>query len=317
MGKFKGSKVLVTGFPGFISLHLIERLKKEGARVYAFKKPSLPIKPELKQIIGRGVNIVNCDITHARSVERALSNIKPEIIFHLAAYTSAERESTFLGRSIKVNIQGTANLLSSLEKSKYRSFVNVSSADVYGSSATPFREEGYAKPNSPYGISKLAAEHISIFFHEIYHRPVVNLRLAMIYGEYQPADKIIPFLILSCLRKKDIRLSGGEQTRDFVYARDAVRAMILASGNKKAFGQTFNIASGKEISIKKLALKIVKKTKAPIKIYFGAVPPKRGEIRRMRLETKKAAAVLNWKPKISLEKGLGKMIAWYGGRIRS
>ena len=302
---------MVTGYPGFVSLHLIKRLDEEGALIFAFKNPSSKDGALEKQMIKLPVKVFDVDITNLSSIESFVKKIKPEIIFHLAAYTNAERASDVIDKCIKVNIGGTANLLRALELTKYKSFVNVSSTEVYGPIPAPFKETQRTHPVSPYGMSKLAAENICNFYFKIYHSPIVNLRMTMIYGEFQPADKIIPHLILSCLKKKDLQLTAGRQTRDFVYVEDVVEALIRASLAEKACGETINIGSGDGITIRDLVSKIVEKTKFPKKVNFGTIPAKRGEIMRMRVTTAKAKKILGWESRITLEKGLEKVIISY------
>ena len=301
----------MTGYPGFVSMHLVARLKKEGALIFVLQNPFSKGDLLEKQIIKSRIKVFDVDITNFSSIQSCVKKIKPEIIFHLAAYTNAQRTSNIIDECIKVNIEGTANLLRALEKTRYKSFVNVSSSEVYGPISVPFKEVQRAQPISPYGMSKLAAEHICNFYFKIYHSPIVNLRISMIYGEFQPEDKIIPHLILSCLKKKDLQLTAGRQTRDFVYVEDVVEALVRASLARKASGETINIGSGDEITIKDLVSKIVEKTKFPKKVNFGTIPIKRGEIMRMRVTTAKAKKILGWEPKITLEKGLEKVIISY------
>src|SRR3989344_5894223 len=220
MKSLKGLRVMVTGYPGFVSMHLVARLKKEGALIFVLQNPFSKGDLLEKQIIKSRIKVFDVDITNFSSIQSCVKKIKPEIIFHLAAYTNAQRTSNIIDECIKVNIEGTANLLRALEKTRYKSFVNVSSSEVYGPISVPFKEVQRAQPISPYGMSKLAAEHICNFYFKIYHSPIVNLRISMIYGEFQPEDKIIPHLILSCLKKKDLQLTAGRQTRDFVYVED-------------------------------------------------------------------------------------------------
>ena len=311
MNGLKGLRVLVTGYPGFVSMHLVERLKKEGALIFVFKNPSFKGDLLEKQMIKDRIKVFDTDITNFNNIHSCVKKINSEIIFHLAAYTNAERTSNIIDQCIKVNIEGTANLLRALKRTKYKSFVNISSTEVYGPISVPFKEVQRAQPISPYGMSKLAAEHICNFYFKIYHSPIVNLRISMIYGEFQPEDKIIPHLMLSCLKKKDLQLTAGRQTKDFVYIGDVVEALVRTSLEKKANGETINIGSGHEITIYDLVLKVVEKTKISGKINFGTIPVKRGEIMRMRVTTIKAKKILGWKPRITLEKGLEKVIISY------
>ena len=217
MKSLKGLRVLVTGYPGFVSVHLIERLKKEGALIFVLQNPFSKGDLLEKQIIKSRIKVFDVDITNFSSIQSCVKKIKPEIIFHLAAYTNAQRTSNIIDECIKVNIEGTANLLRALKRTKYKSFVNVSSTEVYGPISVPFKEVQRAQPISPYGMSKLAAEHICNFYFKIYHSPIVNLRISMIYGEFQQEDKIIPHLIHSCLKKKDLQLTAGRPTKHFFF----------------------------------------------------------------------------------------------------
>ncbi len=311
MSTLRKSRILVTGFPSFISLHLIERLKKNGALIFVFKKPSSRGNQREKQLSNSGINVFDVDITNFRSIQSSIKKIQPEIIFHLAAYTNSERSTKIINRCIKINSEGTANLLRALEKTNYKSFVNISSTEVYGPIAVPFEEGQRTQPISPYGLSKLAAENVCSFFYEVHHSPIINLRVSMIYGEFQPTNKIIPHIILSCLKKRDLQLTTSEQTKDFVYVGDVVDALIKASLEEKTIGETINIGTGREITIKNLALTIAEKIKFSGVINFGTIPMKKGEIMRMAVSTTKAETLLDWKPKTTLEKGLEKTISWY------
>ena len=160
--------------------------------------PISPIKKKLNWIRSRIVDTQNFYKTKA-----FIKKIKPDRIVHLAAYSNADRDKQIIKKSMEVNAIGLINLLKSIEKIKINSIVNVSTVDVYGNARPPFSETGMTNPISPYGIFKLSAENISNLYYHVYNLPVVNLRLSMVYGCLQPSNKIIPFIIESCIKRKN------------------------------------------------------------------------------------------------------------------
>lgn len=307
MNSLKKSKVLVTGATSYLGIRLIEQLENKVGQIIGITQ-NVQKRVLFSEGFGKKVKLFNLDIKNFYKTKIFIKKIKPDRIIHLAAYSNADRDKQIIKKSMEVNATGLINLLKSIEKTKINSVVNVSTVDVYGNARPPFSETSMASPISPYGIFKLSAENISNLYYHVYNLPIVNLRLSMVYGCLQPPNKIIPFIIESCIKRKKIKMTLGHQTRDFIYVDDAVNAIIRASISKSAFGKTFNIASGQEISIRDLTKKISRLTKRSLRVSFGKLPMKKGDMISMRIKTDHAKKVLKWKAKTSLENGLKKVI---------
>lgn len=302
-------KILITGGTGFIGTNLVKSLV-DDTEISIIKQPNSTI-PSWSKNIFKKTKIYSVDICDLETLQKTIKNIEPEKIFHLAAYTGSGQTFTDADKSVQTNIQGTVNLLHSIENTDYECFVNMSTSEVYGNDTVPFKEEQNPNPISPYGISKFVAEMFCNIFHKTYGFPILNLRLFNPYGEFQPPNKIISKTIISCLLKKDIELVRGQITRDFIYIQDVVNVLIKASETKKAIGETINIGSGEEHSIKEIVTKIIDLMDNPIKPLFGVIPYRKNEIMRNYADIKKARKILNWEPKHSLDSGLKKTIGWY------
>lgn len=304
-------RVLVTGATGFIGSHLTRRLAGDGAEVYVLIRPgSDAIYPRLKDVWG-DINIIKADLKSVEGLEYALSGIEPEIIYHLAAYTNVGRSLEHAKECIQTNIHGTVNLLSALEKVDYERFIHTGTNEEYGDNKVPFREDMKEKPTSPYSVSKCASEMFCLMHHKAYGRPILILRPFNAYGPWQSCNRIIPEVIMSSLLGEEIKMTGGEQTREFNYIDDIVEGLTKASDNKKAIGEIINIGCGEEYSVREVVEKTVGLVGNNNKILFGALPYRPNEIWRMFCDNSKAREILKWEPDYTLEAGLKKTIEWY------
>lgn len=297
----KGKSVLVTGGAGFIGSHLVKRLIQENAKVSVIDK-----KPGLH----KGVDYYSCNLTDIEKLKLLIRKIKPQIIFHLAAFTSPERnvDSEFVFRN---NFQSTINLFKTLN-GKFDLFVNTGTCEEYGNGLTPFEESQAPVAVSPYSASKIASTYYCQMLYNVYNLPIVCLRPFLTYGPRQRNTKmLIPATIIAALKNEQLRMTKGEQTRDFVYVTDVVDAYIKAIKSKKAIGEIINIGSGKEYKIKDIVEKIIKLTKSKIKPKIGTIPYRKGETMHFYCSNKKAKKLLNWKPKVNLDDGLKRTIKWY------
>jgi len=255
--------------------------------------------------------MVKGDVRNRVDVKKAVEDV--DYIFHLAAIVSVELSIKNPVLVEEVNVGGTLNLLEESLNLDLKKFVYVSSCAVYGNPKyLPIDEEHPTKPLSPYGVSKLTAEHYCKVFYRIYGLKTVCLRLFNVYGPRQssgPYSGVISKFV-GCLkrRKPPVIFGDGEQTRDFIYIDDVIDATLSASESKKCAGKIINVGSGRETSINELAKILVeifgyKEVKPK---YADAKP---GDIRRSCADLTKAKKLLDFKPKISLEEGLRKVVA--------
>jgi len=306
----KGKSVFITGGTGFIGSHLSRRLVNEGAEVsiLARENSSLDLISDIK----KKVRIYHSEITDINSLLKIVKKTSPKIVFHLAAIVNAGLGFESLKSLIDVNLLGTINMLkASNEVNTVKRFVFIGTSDVYGSMGIPFSENCDVNPISTYAASKASAELFCRCLAGEYKIPWVILRPFIVYGDGQSPNMFIPQLIQSALKGKDFSMTGGEQTRDFLYINDFVDTCIRAALRKEAEGEIINVASGKEVLLADVAKKVMSLLDDPVKIRFGALPYRENERWRVRADIKKAKLLLGWRPETNLTEGLKKTIHWY------
>jgi nucleoside-diphosphate-sugar epimerase len=179
----------------------------------------------------------------------------------------------------------------------------------------PFREDAKVNPVSPYSVSKYAGERFCRMFHESYGWPIVMLRPFNAYGPGQTPDRIIPEIIVRALRRQDLKMTQGHQTREFNYVEDIAEGFVMAGTTPGIDGEILNIGCGEELSMRKLAQTVLDLMGNPIEAQFGALPERPTEIHRMFSDSGKARNALKWSPRHSLADGLQKTIAWYTDQL--
>ncbi len=305
--KGQGERVLVTGAAGFLAQHLIPELLGSGAIVTGISLEKNPSQiPRAKNF-----SYISLDLKDKISLKEEIKNIKPQKVFHLAAYPDKEAVFENTDECVQNNIQGTLNLIHALSNINYDSFVHIGSYKEYSGSKTPFRETDALFPISSYAISKACAEMFCIAYHQIYGLPLIMLRFPTIYGPKQPDQNLIPCLIKSCLSNSKLKLTKGQQKRELIYISDIIDAMLKASSSKNAHGQIINIGTNQEHTIREIVNLIINLTNSKIKPEWGAIPYRKNEIWSMKGDNKKAMKLLSWKPKISLRQGMVKTISYY------
>lgn len=236
---------------------------------------------------------------------------KPSYVFHLGAYTHVGKSWQRIDECIQANIQGTMNLLQALADQGYERFVNTGTSEIYGDIDVPFREEAVVNPISPYSVSKYAAERFCRLFARAYGWPIVMLRPFNAYGPAQSPDRVIPEIIVRALRKEELKMTQGRQTREFNYVEDLADGFVKAATAPDVDGEVFNIGCGEEISMRDVATTILDVMGNPIEPQFGALPERPTEIMRMFCDSTKARERFGWAPQHSLRDGLAKTIEWY------
>jgi len=305
---YSNKRVLVTGGGGFLGANLIRELIKKQAKVSLLVKKST--KPwRLKQVID-DIKVYSVDLTNKNKVKDVVRKIKPQVIFHLAAYGSYPAQKK-LNQMIKTNIQGTVNLLEATNKINYQSFVNTGTSSEYGYKKKPMKETDILEPTFDYAVTKASATLICQAHAKQFNKPIVTLRPFSIYGDWEEPGRFMPTIITNCLKKKTIKLVPGKQARDFLYVKDMVRAYLLAGMGKNILGEVINVGSSKQSLIFKVAEKIIKLVGNKVKVKVGAYKPRTWDTCLWVTDRTKAKKLLNWEPKYSLEDGLKKSIEWY------
>jgi nucleoside-diphosphate-sugar epimerase len=309
-----GAVSLVTGVAGFIGSHLAERLLREGHRVVgvdAFTDyyPRTVKMANLSALLGdSGFRLVEIDMAQA---ELGAIVAEADFIFHQAGQPGVRASwGTEFGVYLESNVRATQRLLEAVrDSSRLRRLVFASSSSVYGQSLDlPLRENSLPQPFSPYGVTKLAAEHLCALYHTNHGVPTVMLRYFTVYGPRQRPDMGFHRFIQAALQDRPILVYGdGEQTRDFTYVADVVEANWLALG-PGAVGQVFNIGGGSRSSVNQVLATLEGILGRPVRREQR--PPQPGDVRHTWADTTRAREILGFSPCVSLRDGLAREVEW-------
>ncbi len=300
-------RVLVTGGAGFIGKYLVKSLLKKGDSVTIFDNFTNSTKDSISSLVNMGAKIIEGDITKLPDLVNATKN--QDIVIHLAAKISVSESIINPSETFSVNVDGTRNVLVACEKNYIKKLIVSSSAAVYGESSADVKltEESETIPISPYGESKVKMEKEIRKFKSNYDISCIILRFFNIYGIGQSLEYagVITKFIKKNIENKPLEIFGnGLQTRDFVSINDVISAIHNAISYDKS--GTFNIASGKTITIKDLAKMIILLHGKKIEIKFLDV--KKGDIKHSQANISLAKNNLNYTPKIELREGIKKLL---------
>lgn len=294
MGKIdlKDKKIIVVGGNGYLGSFLVKALKEQQSNVFII---SNNCEPSASQFI--------VDITNFEETQKVIQKIKPDVVFHLAANISRNRDFSIYENMAKVNVQGTLNVLKALKNIDAR-FIFTSTSEIYGNNKSPFHENQIPKPVSPYSLTKINAEFLIQTYCNNHNKKFTNLRVFNFYGENMPESFFIPQMIKSLKRGENFNMTKGEQVRDFLYVGDVVDALILTAKNTNSIGETMNICSGKGTQLSQLAAAVNKNMNTKAKIVLGAIPYRDSEVWEMIGDQSKIKRIIGFVPKTSIEKGI-------------
>jgi UDP-glucose 4-epimerase len=312
MTEFQSIPVLVTGAEGFIGSHLARCLAGEGARVSGLVRPGADLS-RLAGLEGK-IDLHPLDIREGEALARLAGDLRPRLVFHLAAVTDPSRSPAGLERCLAVNFSGTLNLLRALENLPCERLVAVDTAEIYGRNPAPFREDMPPDPVSPYSLSKAAATLLCRTWAAAYGFPVTVLRLFLVYGPGQGEERFLPQLIEAGLSGRPLKMTPGEQTREYTYIDDAVEGFLLAA-RRGPPGEVVNLGSGEEISLNDLVRMVGEVLGREIVLDPELLPYRENEIRRFVGDHGKAAALLGWRSSVSLKEGLARTVEWQRPRF--
>jgi nucleoside-diphosphate-sugar epimerase len=303
-------KALVTGCAGFIGSSLTEKLLSEGHTVIGIDSFTdyYPIEIKKRNLI---TALRNKNFTF---LESDILNMKKfpvvDYIFHQAAQAGVRAS---WGQNFEIysrnNILATQRLLEYYKDNKPLKFIFASSSSIYGDAEElPVREDAPKKPISPYGVTKLAAENLCYLYHKNYGLSAISLRYFTVYGPRQRPDMGIHKFITAAIKGNEITIYGnGDQTRDFTYISDIVKANIQAAKCESDWA-CFNIGGGSRISVKKLLDIIEKAVEKRIKIKY--VDSQKGDVKDTHADTSLANEVIGYIPEVDIEAGIKKHVEY-------
>ena len=291
-----------------IGSHLVHRLLASGYRVAVLVRPR-GNRVRLQQI-AHELHLVEADITDGAAVRAAVVNFQPQVVFHLAG-TLWGRPTVTTERHVTVSVLGTLHLLEAVHEVPGARVVFTGSSSVYGG-GTRLHEGQLPTPGSINGAAKAAASLLVQTYAREHKLETVELRLFMPYGPWEHPSRLIPHVILSALSGEDVRMTQGTQQRDVIYIDDVIDALMLAATRPVHPGVVLNIGSGAGLSVRDLVGRILRLMGDPVQPRPGAVPMRPDEMMEMSADISAAREQLGWTPRISLDEGLRKSIAWFG-----
>ncbi len=320
MTSWNNKRVLVTGAGGFIGSHLAERLVEEGAQVRAMvhynalgRRGWLDRSPHVK-----AMDVLAGDLTDRDSVRQAVKG--REVIFHLGALIAIPYSYHAPLSYIHTNTEGTLNVLQSGRDEGVERIVHTSTSEVYGTAQyVPIDEKHPLKGQSPYSASKIGADKMAEAFHLSFGVPVATVRPFNTFGPRQSMRAIIPTIIVQCLSGDTLHLGNLHPTRDLNFVSNTVDGFLTAASHPDAVGRTVNFGSGREISVGDLAALIAKMVGKPLEIVSEdqRLRPQGSEVERLLADNQLARSLMGWTPRVSLEEGLERTIAWMRDNLDS
>jgi len=300
-------RVLVTGGAGFIGSNIVQSLLALGHSPVVLDDLSSGFAENLVP----GVPFVEGDVRDATVVTGSVEGC--DAVLHLAASVGNARSIDDPVKDAQINVVGTINVLEAARRSAIPRIVFSSSAGIFGELKTlPIAEDHPQDPDSPYGTTKLAAEKMCLVYNKLYGMRNICLRYFNVYGlnqRYDAYGNVIPIFADRILRGVPMTIYGdGEQTRDFVNARDVAAANIAAATSRAEVAGPFNLGSGTRVTINHLAALMQRAAGREVGVEFA--PPRKGDVRDSLAATDAARAAFGYSPAIELDEGLADYLAW-------
>jgi len=328
------SRIIVTGGAGFIGCNLVRLLINEtDHHVLNLDKLTYAGNMEsLADIAGSPrYSFARVDIADAAAVRGQFAKFKPDAVMHLAAESHVDRSIDRPADFIQTNLVGTFTLLEAAReywtglspdrRAAFR-FIHISTDEVYGSLGPgdpAFTESTRYAPHSPYSASKAGSDHLARAWHDTYGLPVIVTNCSNNYGPYQFPEKLVPTVILKCLRGEPIPVYGrGENIRDWLYVRDHARALLTVLERGQP-GETYNIGGNNEqrnIDLVRMLCRILDglQPRSNGRSYADLitfVEDRPGHDLRYAIDASKIKRELGWTPQQDHESGFRKTVQWY------
>ena len=312
-------KIVVTGVAGFIGSHLAERLLGAGHEVvgvdcFTDYYPRKTKESNLANLLDSGSFVFHENDILNMDLAALLKDI--DIVYHEAAQAGVRAS---WGSSFKIytenNVRATQYLLEAAKEVSLKKFIYASSSSVYGDAETyPTDEEMKPMPISPYGVTKLAGEHLCNLYFKNCGVPIVSLRYFTVYGPRQRPDMAFNIFIKAILKDEEIVVfDDGKQTRDFTYIDDIIDANVSAM-DAQVIGKVLNIGGGSRITVNDAIRIIEKVTGKRAKTRY--IEKQKGDVRHTGADISRAGKLLGYKPAYDLERGIANEVVWIENNMR-
>ena len=301
-------RVLVTGATGFVGANLARRLVREGYEVNLLVRPGYT-SWRLDEIRS-DVRLCLVSLEDSEGVASAVAGIRPDWIFHLAAYGAYSSQKD-IHQMVNTNFVGTINLLQGCLNPGFEAFVNSGSSSEYGFKDHAPAENEWLEPNSHYAVTKASATQFCSHIARQNGVHVPTLRLYSVYGPYEEPTRLLPTLITFAMAGRLPPLVDGNVARDFVYVDDVVEAYLMAAQRTDvARGAIYNVGTGVQTSIREvvaIARQVMNITEEP---EWGSMPDREWDTSVWVSNNAKLLGELGWKPQNTFEQGFRLMLDW-------
>ncbi len=295
-------RVAVTGSTGFIGMHLLRGLHAVGAEIVAIAAAD----KHLERLDGLPFPVEQAIVDDMCNIGDAIRRAKAEYVIHLSAFVSTERSLHALDETLRQNLLPTVSLLAAAAEVQVARVVLLGSCEEYSQKTTPFDTAMATDPSSPYGASKAAATAYARMFTNSFRLSTVVLRPSVVYGPGQSDRMLISQVMKAMSKNRRVEVTRGEQTRDFIYVEDVVKAIIRSLTVPSAEGDVWNVGSGEVVTVRDCLERIERITGCTGLIEYGKRSYSENEIFQYELKVQETYAAFDWKPSVTLDEGLHK-----------
>jgi UDP-glucose 4-epimerase len=295
-------RVAVTGSTGFIGIHLLRGLHAAGAEIVAIAAAD----KHIERLAGLPFPVEQVIVENMGNLGDAIRRAKAEYVIHLSAFVSTERSLHALEETLRQNLLPTVSLLAAAAEVQVARVVLLGSCEEYSQKTTPFDTALATDPSSPYGASKAAATAYARMFTNSFRLPTVVLRPSVVYGPGQSDRMLISQVMKAMSKNRSVEVTRGEQTRDFIYVEDVVKAIISSLTVPIAEGDVWNVGSGEVVTVRDCLERIERITGRSGLIEYGKRSYSENEIFQYELKVGETYAAFDWKPSVTLDEGLHK-----------
>lgn len=308
-------RVAVTGGAGFLGSHVVRLLLEQGREVRILDDFSNGKEAHLRAVAGHPrLEVLRGDIRQAKDVQKAFEGCRT--VVHLAVLCL--RESIRDPRAVNdVIVDGTINCLEAARRAGVGLFLNCSSSEVYGTALRIPMDEGHPlNPETPYAAAKVAQDMYVASYGRTYGLPWATVRPFNMYGPNShwqgQRGELIPKMIVRAMNRKPLGVFGaGSQTRDFIYVEEAAQAILAVAANESCRGQQLNFCTGVETSVLEIAKLVCRAFSLDPGKFIEFHPARPGDVLRHLGDNSRFKALLGFAPRVGIEEGLARTIAWF------